>query len=161
MIIAIGQSLDKQFISGMGAETERGYFKVDPVTLETSLKGVFAGGDSVSGPASIIQAVGAGKRAAESIDRYLTNGDMRISRFEETIKPVPEELLPSVAGSEKRPRAEPAYLPVSQRQGSFSETEGGLSEDAALAECERCLNCALCSECLECVKACEQNAIDH
>jgi len=161
VIIAIGQSLDKQFISSAGVETERGCFKVDPATLETSLKGIFAGGDSVSGPASIIQAVGAGKRAAESIDRYLRNEDMRASRFEDTVKPLSEELLPGISGAEKRPRAVPAYLPLSRRQGTFSETEGGLSEEAALAESERCLNCALCSECQECVKACEQNAIDH
>jgi heterodisulfide reductase subunit A-like polyferredoxin len=161
VIIAIGQSLDKGFISSTGAETERGCFRVDSVTLETSLKGVFAGGDSVSGPASIIQAVAAGKRAAESIDRYLRKEDMCSSRFEGTVKPLGEELLPDISGKEKRPRAVPEYLPVSQREGTFSETEGGLSEEAALAESERCLNCALCSECQECVKACEQNAIDH
>ncbi len=161
VIIAIGQSLDKGFINSAGAETERGCFRADSVTLETSLKGVFAGGDSVSGPASIIQAVGAGKRAAESIDRYLRNEDLRSSRFEDTVKPIAGELLPDISGKEKRPRAVPAYLPVGQRQGTFSETESGLSEEAALAESERCLNCALCSECQECVKACEQNAIDH
>jgi len=161
VIIAIGQALDKQFIKHAGVETARGCFRVDPVTLETSIMGLFAGGDSVSGPASIIQAVAAGKRAAESIDRYLKNEDMRLYRFDETVKPVPEELLPSISDKEKKPRAVPGNLPVEQRRGNFIETEGGISEAAALAECERCLNCALCSECLECVATCEQNAINH
>jgi heterodisulfide reductase subunit A-like polyferredoxin len=161
VIVAIGQMLDKQLIKHTGAETERGYFKADAVTLETSLKGVFAGGDSVSGPASVIQAVATGKRAAESIARYLKNEDMHLPRFEDTVKPVPEELLPSIADKEKKQRPVSENLPVERRLGNFTEIEGGLTEEAALLECERCLNCALCSECLECVKACEQNAIDH
>lgn len=161
VVVAIGQMLDKQLIKHTGAETERGYFKADAVTLETSLKGVFAGGDSVSGPASVIQAVATGKRAAESIARYLKNEDMHLPRFEDTVKLVPEELLPSIADKEKKQRPVSENLPVERRLGNFTEIEGGLTEEAALLECERCLNCALCSECLECVKACEQNAIDH
>ncbi|MFC2008155.1 FAD-dependent oxidoreductase [Chloroflexota bacterium] len=161
IIVAIGQVLDEQFIKHTGAETERGGFKADPVTLGTSLHGVFAGGDSVSGPASVIEAVAAGKRAAESIERYLRNEDIRLSRFEDTIKPVSEKLLPPTADKEKKPRAVTEELPVERRIGNFTEVEGELTEEAALAECERCLNCALCSECLECVAACEQNAINH
>jgi heterodisulfide reductase subunit A-like polyferredoxin len=161
IIVAIGQMIDEQFIEHAGIKTEGGYFETDPVTLETSLKGVFAGGDSVSGPASIIEAVAAGKRAAESIDRYLRNEDMLLSRFDETVMPVPEELLPSTTDKEKKPRAVPEELPVERRSGNFTVVESGLTEEAALIECERCLNCALCSECVECVVACEQNAINH
>ena len=80
---------------------ERGCIKADAVTLETSIKGVFAGGDAVSGPASVIQAVAAGKRAAESIARYLNGEDMRADRFEASIKPLPQELLPATKGKEK------------------------------------------------------------
>ncbi len=161
IIIAIGQMLDKQFIKSAGIETEHGCFNTDPVTMETSVKGIFAGGDSVSGPASVIQAVADGKRAAESIYRYLKNEDMRLPRFEDAVKPLPEELLPSTKDRERKSRAVPENLPVEQRTGNFNEVEGSLTEEAALAECERCLNCALCSECQECVKACEQNAINH
>lgn len=161
IIVAIGQMLDAEFIKHAGTETERGCFKADPVTLETSLTGVFAGGDSVSGPASVIQAVAAGKRAAESIDRYLRHEDMRRSRFEDMLMPIPEELLASTADKEKVPPAVTEVLPVESRSGNFTEIESGLTEEEALAECERCLNCALCSECGECVATCEQNAIDH
>jgi heterodisulfide reductase subunit A-like polyferredoxin len=161
IIVAIGQALDKKVIESAGAAAERGYFKVDPVTLETSIKGVFAGGDAVSGPASVIQAVAAGKRTAESIYRYLRQEDMRASRFEDTVKPVHEELLPSTADKPRIPRAVPDNLAVEQRTDNFIEIESGLTEEAALAETERCLNCALCSECQECVNACEQKAVNH
>ena len=161
IIVAIGQAVDKQCIDNMGVAVERGCFKADPVTLETSIKGVFAGGDAVSGPASVIQAVAAGKRAAESIARYLSGEDMRTDRFESTIRPLPQELLPATKGKEKKLRAMPGNLPVAERSGKFQEVEEGLTEEAALAEAERCLNCALCSECLQCVAACEQSAVDH
>jgi heterodisulfide reductase subunit A-like polyferredoxin len=161
IIVAIGQALDKEIIEKTGVAAERGVIKTDEKTLETSVKGIFAGGDAVSGPASVIQAVAAGKRAAESIARYLKNADMSLPYFEDTVRPVPEELLPSTKDKEKKPRAVPENLPVEQRTGAFAEVEGGLTEEAAIAESERCLNCALCSECLECVKACEQNAVNH
>jgi heterodisulfide reductase subunit A-like polyferredoxin len=161
IIVAIGQALDKQVISNTECTIERGCFKTDPVTLETSIKGVFAGGDDVSGAASVIGAVAAGKRAAESIDLYLHGEDMASGRFESTIKPLPENLLPTTKDKVKIPRAEALALPVNERIGNFSEIENGLTEEAALAETERCLNCALCSECSQCVAACDQHAIDH
>jgi hypothetical protein len=123
------------------------------------LKGVFAGGDDIPGSASVIGAVGAGKRAAESIDRYLKGEDILSARFESTVKPLAPELLPETKGREKIPRIEQAMLPVSQRANNFIEIEMGLTEEDALAEAERCLNCALCSECLQCVVACEQHAL--
>jgi len=161
VIIAIGQKNDDSFLEHVDAKTERGSFVADLVTLQTSIEGVFAGGDTVSGPASIIEAVAAGKRAAESIERYLKGQDLRDSRFEETIKPIPQELLPSTKDVEKKLRAASGELSIQKRISSFDEVETGFSEEAAIAEAERCLNCALCSECEECVLACGQNAIDH
>ena len=161
IIVAIGQAVDKDSLGNMGAATERNFYKVDKITLETSVKGVFAGGDDIPGSASVIGAVGAGKRAAESIDRYLKGEDMLSARFESTVKPIAPEFLPETKGMEKKPRTEQAILPVAQRANNFNEVEEGLTEEAALAEAERCLNCALCSECQQCVAACEQHAIDH
>lgn len=161
IIIAVGQTLDKDSLQNMGVATERSYYKVNNVTLETSVKGVFAGGDNVPGDATVIGAVAAGKRAAESIDRYLKGEDMVCDRFESTVRPIAPESLPQTKGLEKRPRAEQAMLPVSQRAGNFAEVEAGFSEEEAVTEAERCLNCAGCSECLECVAACEHHAVDH
>jgi heterodisulfide reductase subunit A-like polyferredoxin len=161
VIVAIGQSVDGEFVRHIGAANERGCFKADPVTGETSVAGVFAGGDNASGPAAVIDAVAAGKRAAESIARYLDGKDMRGDRFEDSLKSLPEELLPSVEHVEKKVRARPDELEPARRLRNFDEVEKGLTEDQAVAEAERCLNCALCSECNECVEKCEQHAIDH
>lgn len=161
IIVAIGQAVDKDSLVSMGAATEGSWYKVDNITLETSVKGVFAGGDNIPGSATVIGAVAAGKRAAESIDRYLRGEDMLSDRFESTIRPVPEELLPQTRGAERKPRTEQAVLSVAQRAGNFNEVEEGFTEEEALAEAERCLNCAMCSECQLCVAACEQHAVDH
>jgi heterodisulfide reductase subunit A-like polyferredoxin len=161
IIIAIGQQNSKAFLAHIAVEADRGRIKADPVTLETSLPGVFAGGDTVSGPASVIEAVAAGKRVAESIEHYLNGRDLRSGRFEETLRPLPEELLPETKELEQKPRSRVRELPPMSRARNFQEVEGGFTEEAALAEAERCLNCALCSECGECVAACKQNAIDH
>ena len=71
VILAIGQTPDLSFIEDE-IEVDRGVIKVNPITMETSLPGVFAGGDVVSGSASVVEAIEAGKIAATSIDRYLT-----------------------------------------------------------------------------------------
>ena len=87
VIVAIGQMVDTDLTKHIGIDIERGCFKVNPVTLETSVAGIFAGGDNASGPGSVIQAVAAGKRAAESIARYLNNEDLLPDRFEHSLKP--------------------------------------------------------------------------
>ena len=74
IIAAIGQTV---ICDGLGVDTERGNLVCDQVTLETPLAGVFAGGDAVTGPASAVEAVGAGIEAAESIHRYLRQMDLR------------------------------------------------------------------------------------
>ncbi len=159
--IAIGQRADSRFVEHMGLEVERGSFKVDAVTLETSEQGIFAGGDIVSGPASVIEAVAAGKRGADSIERYLNKNELRAPRFEDELKPIPEDLLPEAKKQEKKTRVLPQELPADRRVRNFDEVEGGCSQEEAIAEAERCLNCALCSECGECAATCEQNAIDY
>jgi heterodisulfide reductase subunit A-like polyferredoxin len=161
IIVAIGQMVDGNLTKHIAADMERGCFKTNPVTLETSVKGVFAGGDNASGPASVILAVAAGKRAAESIGRYLNNEEMMTNRFEHTLKPVPEELLPFTKNIDKKERARAIELPVENRARNFNEIESAFSVEEAITEAERCLNCAQCSECMECVEACEKKAIDH
>ena len=73
VITAIGQSPDLRFLSE-GIGTYRGTVQVDPYTMETNLPGVFAGGDAVAGTASLIEAITAGKTAAQSIMRYIERG---------------------------------------------------------------------------------------
>ena len=71
VILAIGETPDVEFLPKEIMLNEDGTVAVDPMTMETNLKGVFAGGDAVTGPATVIEAILAGKRAAESIDQYL------------------------------------------------------------------------------------------
>ncbi|MEM3627446.1 MAG: FAD-dependent oxidoreductase [Candidatus Bathyarchaeia archaeon] len=71
VILAIGEAPDTEFLPKEIELNEDGTVWVNPITMETSLQGVFAGGDVATGPASVIEAIRAGKRAAESIEKYL------------------------------------------------------------------------------------------
>jgi heterodisulfide reductase subunit A-like polyferredoxin len=161
VVVAIGQMVDEELLQHIPAENQRGCFKADPLTGQTSVPGVFAGGDNASGPASVIDAVAAGKRVAESIERYLAGKDLLSDRFESSVKPIPEELLPATDKLPRGDRPHPEELAPASRWNNFDEIEKGLTEEQALAEAERCLNCALCSECNRCVETCQQHAIDH
>lgn len=77
VILAIGETPDLSFLPKGIEVTENDTIAVDPFTLETSLPGIFAGGDVVSGPATVIEAIVAGKRVAVSIDRYLRGKDVK------------------------------------------------------------------------------------
>jgi len=71
VILAIGETPDLEFLPKEVDVSESGTVWVNPITMETSLQGVFAGGDAVTGPATVIEAIRAGKCAAESIENYL------------------------------------------------------------------------------------------
>lgn len=157
VIAAIGQTVESE---GLGVETKWGRVVVDDLTLETSIKGVFAGGDAVLGPASVVEAIGSGIEAAESIHRYLRGEDLRQGR--DRAYPRPED----IAFQPFRPvqpagRARMAELPPSKRATGFPEVELGFTPEQAIAEAQRCLSCAVCSECLQCVAACQRGAIRH
>jgi len=157
VIIAIGQGVDKSTLPEGLDYTNWETLSVDPITLQTNIDGVFAGGDAVSGPADVIAAVAAGKEAAISIDRYLSGQDLKEGRPEvrEKVKDVPKE------GVVKKERVVMPTLELGKRGGSFAEVELGFDEKTAIEEAKRCLNCAVCSECRECEKVCEAKAIDH
>ena len=137
IIAAIGQrpGVPSQF----NLATGRGdVIQVDPDTLATSREGVFAGGDAVSGPASVIEAIATGRQAAISIDKYLGgSGDI-----DETLAP-PEEAMSPLEEAEEKRRTEMPILPVEKRLGSFSQVELGYTEQMAIEEAERCLRCDL------------------
>jgi len=159
VIVSIGQKPDLSPLAEAEA-TPWGTLTADPDTMATPLEGLFAGGDAVTGPASAVEAVAAGQRAAESIHRYLRGMDLRAGRIFEWPRAADIEVeIP--AGTEKAARREMPTLPMSERRSTFKEVELGLTEEQAQAEAARCLSCAVCSECLECVSLCEAQAIDH
>ncbi|MHB8158016.1 MAG: FAD-dependent oxidoreductase, partial [Desulfocucumaceae bacterium] len=126
------------------------------------LSGVFAGGDAVTGPKTVIEAVAAGKVAAESIDLYLQGLDLLENRqFRSTPQ---EEIAPFPMEKNEVPQVElqhPSHVDAVKRSTSFVEVSDGLTREQAMREAERCLNCGICSECLECEKACLADAIRH
>ncbi len=159
VIVSIGQQPDLTPLAG--AETTRWRtLAADQNTLVTPVEGVFAGGDAVTGPAMAIDAMAAGKRAAETIHRYLRGQDLLVGRTFEW--PRPEEIEVTIPRDvELAERPEMTHLPLAERRTTFHEVELGLTEEQAVAEAQRCLSCAVCSECLECVRACQAQAIDH
>ncbi len=161
LIQAIGQRPDISAIEGVSdlRFSRRGTTKVDPLTFATDRKGVFAGGDLQTGPRTAIDAIAAGKEAAQSIVRYLDGRDMAKNR-----EPVTNEnssYRPISKDEPKIARARIPETPVEKRTGNFLEVELGYDEAAGKAEAERCLNCGYCSECYQCVDACLAKAIDH
>ncbi len=160
VIMAVGQAPDR--VEGLNAALGKGgRIKADD-SLATNLPGVFAGGDAVTGPATVIEAIGAGKRAAESIHSYLSGGTEGAS----TAAGVPGDRdktaeFPAGRPYCKDPRRDPVLADPATRITCFGEVVSALSPDEASAEAERCLNCAVCSMCRECVKVCLPGAIDH
>ncbi|MEM3617375.1 MAG: FAD-dependent oxidoreductase [Candidatus Bathyarchaeia archaeon] len=127
--------------------------QVDPLTLETNVPGVFAGGDVATGPASIIEAVGAGKRAAVSIHRYLRGEDLRKDREEEKI-----EETTWVKDWRLLDKKERRYdAPIEKPHLSFEEAREYLEKLKRQARFEafRCLGCGPCAECLASMDLCE------
>jgi NADPH-dependent glutamate synthase beta subunit-like oxidoreductase len=145
VIIAIGQSSDLSFV-GKGGDpkaTADGTIEVNPLTLETSLPGVFAGGDIVTGSKNVVDAVAAGKEAAESIDRYIQGGTLlRGEKPREFIKIERPSMFADPSErilKENSLRAVPPKLSAAERKTSFKEIVGALSEEEAVQEAKRCL----------------------
>ena len=160
VIPAIGQVPGLSFLENSGINiSARGSIEVDPVTLETSRKGVFAGGDCQTGPSIAVEAVAGGARAAESIVRYINHQDLKEARVVEQRKLSDVTSVPF--GRAREPRQKMPSMSMEESVGGFEEIELGFSEDAAVREASRCLNCGICSECMQCVAACKANAIDH
>jgi len=124
----------------------------DPLTLETLVPGVFGGGDVVSGPASIIEAVGQGKRAANSIHLHLSGQDIHKDR---------EENIEEITWTKNRKRVkkkERRFNPLPEKShSSFEEVQDYVEklERDAKFEAYRCLGCGPCAECLGTTEFCE------
>ncbi len=161
VIAAIGQQNDLSFLpQGSGITVNKWQnLEVDPVTFATPEKGVFAGGDVVSGPATVVKAVNAGKEAALSIDRYLKGEDLRQGRGRDWTQGLADQ--GDTASVPKRARVAVPMREAKERRGDFAEAVLGFTEEEARAEAARCLSCGICSECYQCVEACVAGALKH
>jgi NADPH-dependent glutamate synthase beta subunit-like oxidoreductase/NAD-dependent dihydropyrimidine dehydrogenase PreA subunit/ferredoxin len=140
LIVAIGQKpgVPKECASLVN---KKGGIEADTETMSCPMNGVFAGGDVVSGPASVIKAIQAGRKAAISIDKYLGGKGQIEQKF------VPEEPEAPCLGREEgfayRKMAKMPTLPLVKRLRGFSAVECGFIEETAVKEAGRCLRCQL------------------
>ena len=153
VIAAIGQALDAAGLDGDGQVefTKRGYINASEETMETSVEGVFAGGDCTSGPATVVEAIAAGQRAATSINQYL-NGEPITPETKpyNCAKGELEDIdLSEYEDVERISRTEMPVLDPEERKKNFDQIELGFTEEMARQEAERCLACG-CQDVFEC-----------
>jgi heterodisulfide reductase subunit A-like polyferredoxin len=161
IIATIGQFPDVGSLGErLGLEiTKWGTLKADPLTLETALPGVFAGGDCVTGPDVVINAELAGKKAATSIDRWLNHQDLRTGREGEG--PYRTEYVVDTTGVLMKRQIPVQALDPATRGKTFAEVHVGYTAEEAVAEAKRCLACGICCNCQICGTICEAHAIDY
>ena len=134
--------------------SRRTTISVDTACMATNLPGVFAAGDAVTGPATVIEAIGGGKRGALAIDRYLSG----IPQPKMPPVPVRRSRTPwiSMPAVDKAARQRPhmPLLNIDRRRLMFQQVELGYSEDDVRREAGRCLRCDICRRCGLCVEIC-------
>ena len=142
VIMAIGQAADFSFLKEASPiSVDKGLIVVDQESLETGLKGVYAGGDVASMPGAIIHAIAAGRKAASSIDKALGgNGDTEEILFQ---RDAPNQYLGRDEGFSSWPRENVPKMAVKKRHEGFEEVALGYGPDQALKEAKRCLQCDL------------------
>jgi NADPH-dependent glutamate synthase beta subunit-like oxidoreductase len=156
IIPAIGQRVDTDCLAHLTGlkYTRRSTIDASMVSMETGLPGIFAVGDAVTGPATVIEAIGAGKRAAEGIDRHLSGIP------QPQMPPVPVRRgrivcreVPAAAKMTTRRPSMP-LLNLDRRRTTFQQVELGYSETDVREEASRCLRCDICLRCGKCVEIC-------
>jgi NADPH-dependent glutamate synthase beta subunit-like oxidoreductase len=146
-ISALGQEADWSCLTSECACTlsDWGTMNVDPLTLQSDDPDIFAGGDAVRGPQSIIEAIADGKQAATSIDFFIKGRDLKLGR---------EVELKTITNPQKEVynKIDPVQMPrldAQERVNNFDEVQQGLTEEMVIQEAKRCINCGSC-----CVQAC-------
>jgi NADPH-dependent glutamate synthase beta subunit-like oxidoreductase len=156
VISAIGQQVDQECLSSLSGLkwTRRNTLDAARVSMETAIPGIFAAGDAVTGPATVIEAIGGGKRAADAIDRYLSGIP------QPKLPPVPVrrgrtdwfEIPAATKMVLKRPHM--PLLAIDRRRTTFQQVELGYTENMVREEARRCLRCDICLRCGKCVEIC-------
>jgi heterodisulfide reductase subunit A len=158
VVSAVGQQPETQHLAGSALSISRsGTLQADPVTCQTSLYGLYAGGDVVTGPSTVIDAIAAGHRAARGIhDRLTAGAPPGSSTAAMTTDEL--ELLASCLTAIPMDRAKPAEVSPRMRK-RFAEVEMALTESEAVAEAKRCMRCGPCSECVRCHGYCTKHEV--
>ncbi|MBE0430281.1 MAG: FAD-dependent oxidoreductase [Dehalococcoidia bacterium] len=164
VITALGQASILDFARESGIQISRGGTIVTDGALASSVDGIFAGGDAVSGPSIAIEAIAAGKQAARSIDEYLRGEPLSPKEEERQLKKLSEvELAALRQRVPSRNRVPMKELDPEERIKSFEEVELGYSVSEAREEAERCLASQIegCFQCQECAARCTAQAIEY
>ena len=161
VILAIGQATDLACVeAGSMVGVDRGLICADPETLQTAENGVFAGGDVVHGPRTVVEAIASGKKVAASIDAYLKGVSMDPSvllpRRRSQVEPL--SVNPDARTHVSRP--DMPVRDVEDRKGNFLHIELGLTDRMALDEAGRCLRCDLCIGCGLCQLVCSELGVE-
>jgi len=131
------------------AVTERSCIAVDDLQ-RTTLPGLYAAGDAVTGPSTVVHAMASGVRAATTIHGDLSGESVAAT----ATRPVDRDFTPISQDIPRQKRREMPERQPAERVGNFQEVALGLSEQQVVAEASRCLQCGVCSECLQCLEAC-------
>ncbi len=144
-ITAIGQEPETVCLNLDGVQrTDSGKIIADRRTLLASEKGIFVCGDAFTGPATAVEAIASGQRAASSIKRFLKGEAMSLLVDRNNYKPIEYSTVPpSEAETGERPRVAISELSVSDRKNSFKEVIASYTVKEARTEASRCLRCDL------------------
>jgi NADH-quinone oxidoreductase subunit F len=139
IIAAIGQSVEtRPLLEGLSVTFKKNdYLEVNPVTGQTSVPWIFAGGDVVTGPSSVIEAVAAGERAAIGMDEFLTGEKHAFWREEKIVN----TSFDPDADPEPYKRDKLPLISVERRRNNFDEVELPWVEAVAVRQAKRCLRC--------------------
>jgi NADPH-dependent glutamate synthase beta subunit-like oxidoreductase len=153
VIAAVSQQPDFRGLDQIS--NEKGWISTDEQN-QTSLDAVFAGGDVTNQLGLVSEAIGLGRKAAESIDAYLRGEEPE----KVTTPPVIQASAMKLEFYETQPRNEPSSLEVNERVNNFREITSPLSEESQIiAEAKRCLSCGLCFGCDVCFSYCQESAV--
>jgi heterodisulfide reductase subunit A len=164
VIDALGQVPETEFVRELGLSLGKGgTIDIDHTTGATTIDGLFAGGDVGTGPASVIEAIAAGKKVARSISRYL-NGEPVV--IEEEVTPEQTSKRDNKDLKSRFPAQKRVAMgeePIKERIADFREVTLGYTPSEAVAEASRCLAGQIegCIECHECERRCDAKAIDY
>jgi ferredoxin len=152
VITALGQESDWGCLTPECAckLTGWGTMNVDPLTLQSGDPDIFAGGDAVRGPQTVIEAIADGRQAAISISRYIRGEDLRLGRdidLKAITNPQKEKYDPAA-------RAQMPQLEPKKRLKNFEEVQKGFTKKVAVQEAKRCISCGS-----SCIQACPYDAI--
>ena len=144
VIEAVGQKPDTSFIKSDGVEVKNDVIVADRRTLATAHPGIFAGGDAVTGPKTVIEAIAQGQRAASSIKRYLQGKELtpRVDRGIYEVIPIPQT-VPNEEEIKERARINEDEISLKERMASFKEVAIAYTAEQAKNEASRCLRCDL------------------